>query len=149
MMIREAPHISIFEIPQVIAQGEIKVTTICYRLSYSCLVNMMCRREAWLCRGIREIDCTVGEFARQRGAEIPNRLVSSSKSWLCNSSIDRTKPILPWESPSRNTTGFSRRGIRAFTKTFTRMHGIMKWPSDDPGCKIRRPGNISHCPGFI
>ncbi|MCP4993458.1 MAG: Hsp70 family protein, partial [Gammaproteobacteria bacterium] len=46
-----------------------------------------------------EIDCTVGEFARQRGAEIPNRLVSSSKSWLCHGGIDRTKPVLPWESP--------------------------------------------------
>lgn len=41
----------------------------------------------------------VGEFARQRGAEVPNRLISSSKSWLCNTLVDRNKPILPWDGP--------------------------------------------------
>ncbi|MBN1930605.1 MAG: Hsp70 family protein [Desulfobacterales bacterium] len=39
----------------------------------------------------------VGEFARERGAEIPQRLISSSKSWLCHTLVDRNKPILPWE----------------------------------------------------
>lgn len=41
----------------------------------------------------------VGYFARKRGSEVPDRLVSSAKSWLCHSGIDRTKPILPWGSP--------------------------------------------------
>ncbi|MBF0411547.1 MAG: Hsp70 family protein [Desulfamplus sp.] len=40
----------------------------------------------------------VGEFARERGAEIPHKLVSSSKSWLCNKAVDREAPILPWET---------------------------------------------------
>jgi len=40
---------------------------------------------------------TVGTFARDRGAEIPHRLISSSKSWLCHTGVDRNKPILPWE----------------------------------------------------
>ena len=40
----------------------------------------------------------VGEFARDRGAEIPSRLVSSAKSWLCHNGVDRNKPILPWEN---------------------------------------------------
>lgn len=39
----------------------------------------------------------VGEFAKNRGAELPNRLISSSKSWLCQTMVDRSKPILPWE----------------------------------------------------
>ncbi len=39
----------------------------------------------------------VGEFARDRGAELPHRLISSSKSWLCHTGVDRNKPILPWE----------------------------------------------------
>ncbi len=39
----------------------------------------------------------VGKFARDRGAEIPHRLISSSKSWLCHTGVDRNKPILPWE----------------------------------------------------
>ncbi|SFM67609.1 Hsp70 family protein [Thermodesulforhabdus norvegica] len=41
----------------------------------------------------------VGHFARKRGSEVPHRLVSSAKSWLCHSGVDRTKPILPWGSP--------------------------------------------------
>ena len=44
-------------------------------------------------------DFAVGEFARNRGAELPQRLVSSSKSWLCNDGVDRTQAILPWDSP--------------------------------------------------
>jgi molecular chaperone DnaK (HSP70) len=41
---------------------------------------------------------TVGEFARHRGAELPDRLISSSKSWLCHTMVDRSEPILPWKS---------------------------------------------------
>ncbi len=41
----------------------------------------------------------VGEYARQRGTEAPQRLIASAKSWLCNTMIDRNKPVLPWNSP--------------------------------------------------
>src|SRR5205814_9084391 len=40
-----------------------------------------------------------GDFARARGAEVPARLVSSAKSWLCHPGADRTAPILPWGAP--------------------------------------------------
>ena len=43
----------------------------------------------------------VGAFARDRGAELPHRLVSSAKSWLCNSSIDRTAQVLPFRGAKR------------------------------------------------
>ena len=46
-----------------------------------------------------EIGFTVGTFARRRGAEVPLRLVSSSKSWLCYPNIDKTSPLLPWNAP--------------------------------------------------
>jgi hypothetical protein len=42
----------------------------------------------------------VGELARERGAEVPARLVSSAKSWLCHRGVDRTQPILPWDAPA-------------------------------------------------
>ena len=44
---------------------------------------------------------TVGTFARERGAELPHRLVSSAKSWLCNPSIDRTAQVLPFRGANR------------------------------------------------
>ncbi len=37
----------------------------------------------------------VGLYARERGGEMPGRMVSSSKSWLCHSGIDRRSNILP------------------------------------------------------
>ena len=38
----------------------------------------------------------VGEFAREQGARVPGRLVSSAKSWLCHGGVDRGANILPW-----------------------------------------------------
>jgi molecular chaperone DnaK (HSP70) len=38
----------------------------------------------------------VGAFARDHGAKVPARLVSSAKSWLCHSNVDRKARILPW-----------------------------------------------------
>jgi hypothetical protein len=40
----------------------------------------------------------VGHFAREHGALIPDRLVTSAKSWLCNAQVDRRASILPWNS---------------------------------------------------
>jgi hypothetical protein len=41
----------------------------------------------------------IGELARKRGAESPNRLIASAKSWLSYAGVDRTAPILPWQAP--------------------------------------------------
>src|SRR5215470_3360893 len=41
----------------------------------------------------------IGELARKRGAESPNRLVASAKSWLSYAGVDRIAPILPWQAP--------------------------------------------------
>ncbi len=38
----------------------------------------------------------VGAFARDRGAELPHRVVASAKSWLSYTGVDRRAPILPW-----------------------------------------------------
>ncbi|MGB5986858.1 MAG: Hsp70 family protein [Desulfobacterales bacterium] len=41
----------------------------------------------------------VGLFARERGAEVQQRLIQSAKSWLCNPRVDRHEAILPWDAP--------------------------------------------------
>src|SRR6202035_6157118 len=41
----------------------------------------------------------IGELARKRGAESPNRLVASAKSWLSYAAVNRTAPILPSQAP--------------------------------------------------
>src|SRR5690625_357024 len=40
----------------------------------------------------------VGTFARDHGALVPDRLILSAKSWLCQSHVDRKAPILPLKS---------------------------------------------------
>ena len=40
----------------------------------------------------------VGVFARDHGALIPDRLVTSAKSWLSNPHMDPRQPLLPWNS---------------------------------------------------
>ncbi|MBD3346631.1 MAG: Hsp70 family protein [Chitinivibrionales bacterium] len=39
-----------------------------------------------------------GNFARETGARMPDRLITSAKSWLCQGTIDPRKPVLPWDS---------------------------------------------------
>jgi molecular chaperone DnaK (HSP70) len=40
----------------------------------------------------------VGRFAQRRGAEVSGRLVSSAKSWLSYSAVDRAGALLPWKA---------------------------------------------------
>src|SRR5262252_4536529 len=40
----------------------------------------------------------VGQFAREHGALVPDRLVTSAKSWLANAHIDPRQKSLPWGS---------------------------------------------------
>lgn len=47
----------------------------------------------------KEPKFVIGELARKRGSENPVRLVASAKSWLSNAAVNRTAPILPWQSP--------------------------------------------------
>ena len=42
----------------------------------------------------------VGQFARDHGALVPDRVVSSAKSWLSNPHIDPKQRTLPWRSDS-------------------------------------------------
>ncbi len=44
-------------------------------------------------------DFVVGRLAQKRGVENVGRLVSSAKSWLSHSGVDRTSPILPFRAP--------------------------------------------------
>lgn len=41
-----------------------------------------------------------GELARWQGGRVPGRVVTSAKSWLIHSGVDRQAAILPWGSPA-------------------------------------------------
>ncbi|QDU27576.1 Chaperone protein DnaK [Anatilimnocola aggregata] len=40
----------------------------------------------------------VGVMARDWGAQVSGRTISSAKSWLCHTGIDRTADVLPWHA---------------------------------------------------
>jgi hypothetical protein len=44
-------------------------------------------------------DYVVGRLAQKRGNENTGRLVSSAKSWLSHSGVDRLSALLPWKAP--------------------------------------------------
>lgn len=92
------PVINIFSIPQVIAPTEIQNQPLLP--SFIFLPGPHDVPEGSLALPWdAQCSTAVGEFARKRGAEIPNRLISSAKSWLSHTGVDRTEPILPWDSP--------------------------------------------------
>ena len=41
----------------------------------------------------------LGELARRLGSKSQGRLITSAKSWLCHSGVDRLADILPWGAP--------------------------------------------------
>jgi hypothetical protein len=95
------PDIRVFNIPQIIAPHEVKALPLLPSFLFlpgphDVLSGSL--RLPWDTSDV-EPEYVVGEFARQRGAELPHRLISSAKSWLCHSGVDRTQPILPWGSP--------------------------------------------------
>jgi len=92
----DEPDIRIFEVPQLVAPGSLKGSTILP--SFILLPGSHDVPEGGLeLPWDRKSSLAVGEFARDRGAEIPLRLISSTKSWLCHTGVDRNKAILPWE----------------------------------------------------
>jgi molecular chaperone DnaK (HSP70) len=91
------PEIKVLNIPQIINPGVVEQRQILPSFIYipgSHEISGSGLSLPWN----PENQAIVGEFARERGAEIPQRLISSSKSWLCNAQIDRNKPVLPWDS---------------------------------------------------
>jgi Hsp70 protein len=50
--------------------------------------------------GKNKLPYVIGNYARERGVETPDRLVVSAKSWLSNSKVDRQAQLLPFQSES-------------------------------------------------
>lgn len=94
----ESPaEISLFPLVQEQAKGAIEKLEIMPSFIFERL------KEKPVLSWDEEAKYIIGDYARERGAEVPDRLISSAKSWLCNTRIDRTQPVLPWNSPEENS----------------------------------------------
>ena len=90
-----APQIQIFNIPQLTNESEIRRLPMLPSFLYIPGEYEISRQSIVLPWGTQS-DNFVGVFARDQGAKVPSRLVSSAKSWLCHDRVDRKAKILPW-----------------------------------------------------
>ncbi len=101
----EEPEIKVLEIPQITGPGTVEAKNILPSFIFLPEEHDVAKDALSLPWSYRrtsiddKASIAVGEFARDRGAEIPNRLISSSKSWLCTPWVDRNGKILPNEGP--------------------------------------------------
>lgn len=95
----ESPQVELFEIPQLVAAN-----TVESRATLPSFLYVAPEHEAasgalgvpWK----RDMPFAAGEYARRRGAEMPDRTVVAAKSWLCHSGVDRRQPLLPDGAPA-------------------------------------------------
>jgi molecular chaperone DnaK (HSP70) len=84
-----------FQVLQMIAPGEVAAAPILPSFLYipgEYDISREAVRRLWDSRD----PFFAGIFARDHGSRVPDRLVSSAKSWLCHSDVDRRARILPW-----------------------------------------------------
>jgi molecular chaperone DnaK (HSP70) len=95
--------VRVFDVPQLVAPGEIghqpTLPSFLYMPSDTDTATGIVS-QPWNSQppagSNSNLTAVAGVFARDHGALLPARLVSSAKSWLANPSVDRTMPLLPW-----------------------------------------------------
>jgi len=83
-----------FAIPQITLSGIEKEELTLPSFLYFPLPEELKSRAVAISWDLDQNYC-IGKFARDRGAEMPARLVWSAKSWLCQTGIDRRGDLLP------------------------------------------------------
>jgi hypothetical protein len=94
----DSPEIRLFRIPQVVAPGTVEERQLLPSFSYQLAAGEV-PQESLNLPWPEDAGFLVGTFAGERGAEVPDRVISSSKSWLSYSGADRTASLLPWGAP--------------------------------------------------
>ncbi|MFA6070912.1 MAG: Hsp70 family protein [Janthinobacterium sp.] len=93
-------EINLFAIEQLLAPGEVGARPLLPSLRYHPAAGELAAGDLtlpWPQDDVTSAELPVlGTLARQLGAQVPGRLVSSAKSWLSHANVDRQAPILPW-----------------------------------------------------
>jgi len=86
-------------IPQMTGPGRIDEATTFASAVYFPYENQFRAGDLKLPWKSEDVSYFAGNYAREAGAGIPDRLITSAKSWLCQGAIDPADRFLPWESP--------------------------------------------------
>jgi len=85
-----------FLVPQVVAPGQVESLETLPSFLYQPAEGETARGALECPWQTEDPEYVVGAFARDHGSLVPGRMISSAKSWLCHSGVDRLSPILPW-----------------------------------------------------
>src|SRR6188508_28990 len=84
------PTATVLALPQLVSASEVEalrlLPSFLYAPAASEQIADLWQASPWI----------VGEYARQRGQEVSERLVASAKSWLSHAAVGRRDAILPW-----------------------------------------------------
>lgn len=102
------PAASVLSLPQLVSPSEVEALRLLPSFLYGPADSERIA-DPW-----QELPWVVGQYARQRGQEVSERLVASAKSWLSHAGVSRRDPILPWaadgaELPKISPVDASRR----------------------------------------
>lgn len=94
-------NVSLFEIDQLIGPGEVVRKPLLPSFRYHPAQGQIAPTDLTLPWESTPVEgdiqhVIVGEWARELGAKVEGRQVSSAKSWLSHQAVDRNSDILPW-----------------------------------------------------
>ena len=89
-------QIRILAIPQVVAPGEVESRETLPSFHYQPTKSDSEGNSLKLHWQSKRQNYAVGVYAQEGGTKTSGRVISSAKSWLCHSGVDRTAEILPW-----------------------------------------------------
>ncbi|MGY3687496.1 Hsp70 family protein [Vibrio coralliilyticus] len=97
----EQSEVSLFDIDQLIGPGEVVRKPLLPSFRYHPAVGQISPSDLTLPWENESVsgdisNVIVGEWARELGAKVEGRQVSSAKSWLSHQAVDRSSDILPW-----------------------------------------------------
>ncbi|NVJ55896.1 MAG: hsp70 family protein [Vibrionaceae bacterium] len=97
--------VSLFDIDQLIGPGEVVRKPLLPSFRYHPAEGQISPNDLTLPWDEQPVEgdikhLIVGEWARELGAKVEGRQVSSAKSWLSHQAVDRSSDILPWAGAS-------------------------------------------------
>src|SRR5262245_36156473 len=90
----DTPPIHVFDVTQLVAEGEVGAVPTLPSFLY--FANEQDAPGSLRLPWEERPDAVAGVSAREQGALVPGRQVTSAKSWLCHDAVYRTARILPW-----------------------------------------------------
>lgn len=91
-------QIRVLPVPQLVAPGQVEPRETLPSFHYQPPVGEIAAGGLKLPWSKNDPETCVGVMARDWGAQVSGRTISSAKSWLCHTLIDRTADVLPWHA---------------------------------------------------